>query len=477
MDKGTKSYGKVLSRRELLKLAGKAALGLGIGGSLAACAAPTPTPEVVEVTKIVPATPEVITEVITPTPPELVTIDFWQNWAGILGKAVDRLCKRFDDAQPYVDVNCLVTEVGEHPEKLVTAVAGGNPPDGVTLSADLVVGFVAKDMLLPLDDLIDASEVITRDNYADALWEPLMSEGKTYGVPALENAPRISLGWNKTLFEKAGIDPEKPPTTLEELSAYAEELAEFDAAGNLIQVGFDPLDSMGGGPGLHTWTRAFGAEWYDAEAQKVYLNSPEMVEMVDYIVSFYKKYGPEKMAAFREGYAKWCGRPEASFPRGVQAMILEGYWAPGELAVTAQPGLEFGWTWMPTKTGEKFQLIGGWNISIPKGAKHIDETFKLFEFLSTDDSNLTILEMAGSFCATKSFAEKTDFTGFGGLAWFMESVVKADKVYGNVLCPVFAEARSRLLGGIDEVSFGLRTTQEMLDELQETVQHALDEVV
>jgi len=474
--KGTKSYGKVLTRRELLELAGKAALGLGVGGGLAACAAPTPTPGVVEVTKIVPGTPEVITEIITPTPPELVTVDLWQNWAGILGKAVDRLCERFDDAEPYIDVNCLVTEIGVHPEKLVTAVAGGNPPDGVTLSGDLVVGFVTKEMLLPLDDLIDASEVISRDNYADAMWEPLMSEGKTYGVPALESAPRCGLGWNKTLFEEAGMDPERPPTTLEELSAYAEQLTKFDAAGNLIQVGFDPLDAVGGGPALHTWTRAFGAEWYDAEAQKVYLNSPEMVEMVDYIASFHKKHGPEKMAAYRTSYSKWCGRPESSFPRGVEAMILEGYWAPGELKVTAQPGLEFGWTWMPTKTGETFQLVGGWNVCIPKGAKDIDEIFKLFEFLGTDDSNLTILEMAGSFCATNSFAEKTDFARFGGLAWFMESVVKADKTYGNVLCPVFAEARDRLLSGIDEVSFGLKTTQEMLDELQEAVQQAVDAV-
>ncbi len=476
MGKGTKSYGKVLTRRELLELAGKAALGLGVGGGLAACAAPTPPPEVVEVTKIVPGTPEVITEVLTPTPPELVTVDLWQNWPGILGNAVDRLCKRFDDAQPYIDVNCLVTEIGNNPEKLVTAVAGGNPPDGVTLSGDLVMGFVTREMLLPLDDLIDASEVITRDNYADAMWEPLLSEGKTYGIPALEDAPRCGLGWNKTLFEKAGMDPEKPPTTLEELSAYAEELTKFDAAGNLIQVGFDPLDAVGGGPALHTWTRAFGAEWYDAEAKKVYLNSPEMVEMVDYIASFYKKYGPEKMAAYRQSYSKWCGSPDSSFPRGVEAMILEGYWAPGELKVTAQPGLEFGWTWMPTKTGETFQLVGGWNLCIPKGAQHIDEIFKLFEFLSTDDSNLTILEMAGSFCATNSFAEKTDFARFGGLAWFMESVVKADKNYGNVICPVFAEARDRLLSGIDEVGFGLKTSQEMLDELQEAVQEALDAV-
>jgi multiple sugar transport system substrate-binding protein len=304
-----------------------------------------------------------------------------------------------------------------------------------------------------------------------------MYEGKTYGVPAIENAPRLSLGWNKTLFKAAGLDPEKPPTTLDELAAFAEKLTKYDANKNLIQVGFDPLDAMGGGQALNTWARAFGANWYDPKAQKVYLDTPEMAAMVDYVTSFYKKYGPEKIAAFRQSYRQWSGAPEAAFPRGVEAMILEGYWAPGELKVTAQPGNVYGFTWMPTKTGEKIQIVGGWNVCIPKGAKHVEEAFKFIEFLSTDDANLTILEMAGSFCATKSFATKTDFTKYGGLAWFMESVTKADKVYGTVLCPVFAEAKSRLLKGFDEVSFGRKTTKEMLAELQKAVQDALDKAV
>jgi maltose-binding protein MalE len=211
--------------------------------------------------------------------------------------------------------------------------------------------------------------------------------------------------------------------------------------------------------------------------QKVYLDTPEMAAMVDYVTSFYKKYGPEKMAAFRQSYRMWSGAPESSFPRGVEAMILEGYWAPGELKTTAQPGNVYGWTWMPTRTGEKIQIMGGWNVCIPKGAKNVKEAFKFIEFLSTDDANLTILEMAGSFAATKSFATKTDFNKYGGLAWFMESVTKAEKVFGAVLCPVFAEARSRFLKGLDEVSFGRKTTKEMLTELQRAVQDALDKAV
>lgn len=448
-----------LTRRKMFSVFGKAAVGLGAGAALGSWGA-TPTPKIVTAATV-----------------PVVAVDFWQNWPGILGKAVDQLASRFNASQTSIVVRPLVTEVGNKPEKLLTAVVGGNPPDAVTLSDDLVLGFSSRGMLLPLDDRIAASNIIKRGNYADALWAPAKYQGRTYGVPAIENAPRLALGWNKTLFKAAGMDPEKPPTTLDELADFAERLTKVDANKNLIQVGFDPLDAMGGGQALNTWARAFGANWYDAQAQRIHIDTPQMAALVDYVTSFYKKYGPEKMAAFRQSYRMWSGAPESSFPRGVEAMILEGYWAPGELKATAQPGNVYGWTWMPTKTGEKIQLMGGWNVCIPKGAKHVREAFKFIEFLSSDDANLTILETAGSFAATKSFATKTDFTKYGGLAWFTESVTKADKVYGGVLCPVFAEAKSRLLKGFDEVSFGRKTTKEMLAELQSTIQGALNKAV
>ncbi|HKW85609.1 MAG TPA: extracellular solute-binding protein [Nitrospiraceae bacterium] len=443
----------------MFSLCAKVSIGLGAGATLGGWGATL--------------TPKMVTAASAP----VVTVDFWQNWPGILGKAVDRLAARFNAVQDSIVVKPLVTEVGNKPEKLLAAIAGRNPPDAVTLSDDLVLGFSSRDMLLPLDSLIAASKVIRRANYPDALWVPSKYQGKTYGVPAIENAPRLALGWNKTLFKAAGMDPERPPTTLEGLADMAEKLTKFDANKNLIQIGFDPLDAMGGGQALNTWARAFGADWYDARAQKIHFDTPEMAALVDYVTSFHKKYGSEKMAAFRQSYAMWSGRPEGSFPRGVEAMILEGYWAPGELKETAQPGNVYGWTWMPTRTGEKIQIMGGWNVCIPKGAKHVKEAFRFIEFLSTDDANLTILEAAGSFCATKSFATKTDFTRYGGMAWFMDSVTKANKVYGAVLCPVFAEAKARLQQGLDEVSFGRKTAKEMLAGLQSTVQDALDKAL
>ena len=46
--------------------------------------------------------------------------------------------------------------------------------------------------------------------------------GRIYGVPLYADVS--ALFWNKDLFRKAGLDPEKPPTSLAEIREYADKI-------------------------------------------------------------------------------------------------------------------------------------------------------------------------------------------------------------------------------------------------------------
>ena len=47
-------------------------------------------------------------------------------------------------------------------------------------------------------------------------------EGKTYGVPT--NNETMAFIWNAAIFEEAGLDPEKPPATWDDLVAYSKQI-------------------------------------------------------------------------------------------------------------------------------------------------------------------------------------------------------------------------------------------------------------
>lgn len=81
--------------------------------------------------------------------------------------------------------------------------------------------------------------------------EPLVVDGKTYGFPVRGNS--IHLIYNKQMFRDAGLDPENPPKTLEELADAAVALTKRDADGNVEVYGFE----IGMTPDAHWTLHAF----------------------------------------------------------------------------------------------------------------------------------------------------------------------------------------------------------------------------
>ncbi|GAA3113836.1 hypothetical protein GCM10020254_70250 [Streptomyces goshikiensis] len=128
----------------------------------------------------------------------------------------------FERKYPDVEVRWEDVPGDGYNEKLVADARAGALPDVVNLSTDSFQLLGDRGMLA---DVARLDGQVARD-YVPGAWEQFRLPGKGEGVYAYPwyVTPEI-LTYNKVLFAKAGLDPAKPPTSVEEFFDYAERIA------------------------------------------------------------------------------------------------------------------------------------------------------------------------------------------------------------------------------------------------------------
>ncbi len=455
-----------MNRREFLRLSILAAAGSAV---LTACApaAPAAQPTQAPAAEATQA-PEATAVPATAAPAEAgkgVKVTFWWHHGGDIGNSIENANKTFMEKNTDISIEGL--QISDLGSKLKPALSGGVGPDiwdsGLP---DAIQGYVQ-----PLDEYVKASGKINIDEYPqkpEMIWE-----GKLYNIPAIESGMENALVWNKKMFEAAGLDPEKPPTTLAELLSMAEKLTKVDSSGNILELGFDDRDSSGGM--YPNWQTAFAIEVFDAANKKMNFSQPEHIQMVDWMVAYEKKMGPEKIGAFHKSYPGWGSvTPGGAFCTGKEAMMIDGSWCPGGLAKLAPDG-DFGYTWVPGfNSPNKTQQMGAHALAINAVSKVAQQAYKLVEFMCTEGNDI-IYNQSGSFAYYKSWAAKADTSKFKGLKFYFDSVAEA----------TFIRPRGYVLTGwgewwaaIDDLVLGKQSdTKTALAQAEEEAQKAFDDLL
>lgn len=136
--------------------------------------------------------------------------------------------------------------------------------EGDTLPTVFYIPFTEPQGLLREGKIANITDAVEEAGLRDKLDENLLSkmsdaDGEIYGLP--QNAYSVGLIYNRGLFEDAGLDPDQPPATFEELRAAAKQIT--DATG---VPGFGMMGSgQGGGWSLTALTYAFGGLIQNAE--------------------------------------------------------------------------------------------------------------------------------------------------------------------------------------------------------------------
>ena len=158
--------------------------------------------------------------------------------------------------------------------QLEDALASDTPPDIVILSNNApVASFYQQGFIEPLDNWIEVTDIDMADIYPAPLSQCKLSEGSYVCLPW--GADTFALYWNKDLFTAAGLDPERPPLSMEEMLEHAEQMTVRNEAGELTQVGFIPDYPR---PHTDLYAHMFSGSWFTKESGELMLNSQPKID-------------------------------------------------------------------------------------------------------------------------------------------------------------------------------------------------------
>ncbi len=138
--------------------------------------------------------------------------------------------ENFEAANPDITIEWVTAPYGEIMNQVINMAGGGDKVDAIYGEIDWVPGLADSGLASPITDVL--SEEYLSDFYPDVL-NAFSIDGEIYGIP-MYISPYV-LYYNKDLFEQAGLDPENPPTTYDEMLVAAEALSTLtDTNGNKV---------------------------------------------------------------------------------------------------------------------------------------------------------------------------------------------------------------------------------------------------
>jgi multiple sugar transport system substrate-binding protein len=164
--------------------------------------------------------------------------------------ALDERVTEFEKANPDIDVKAI--EYQWTASTFAADLAGGTLPDVFNVPFTDSKTLANQGQLADITQWFD--ETATADKWNQTVLDVAKGDdGNVYGIPWGPYA--MALSYNRDIFTQAGLDPDKPPTTLDEIAADAKIIAEkVPGVAGYMQMTQDAT----GGWNLATLTQALG---------------------------------------------------------------------------------------------------------------------------------------------------------------------------------------------------------------------------
>ena len=266
--------------------------------------------------------------------------------AGDLTNIMNSLCEQYNAEHEGVIVEPIFAgDYVQTMQRTLTSSKAGNPPDLALLTSADVWTAVDEGIILPLQPFIDAEGEGFLDRFFPGMLEDSKVAGEFYAIPFQKSTPIFY--YNKDMFREAGLDPEAAPQNWEELEEYAAKLTTADRYG--LEV---PIDQWL----MSIFIMQNGGEINNIEGTETYLDSPEAIEAMEYLLSLVQKgYMPAK---------RLFGDSSSDFVAGKTAMM---YNSTGSLAfVRDSASFDWGVAFLPMGK-ERIVATGGGQFVISNG--------------------------------------------------------------------------------------------------------------
>jgi len=417
-----------------------------------------------------------ISERVAVPPPKdyRVHITYWEKWTGFEGDAIRAVVDAFNRSQDRIHVDLLT--VSGIQNKLLLATAGGTPPDVAGLWSYLVPQYVDARALTPLDERC-ARAGIGPEDYVPVYWRAGVYRGAIYALPTTPGS--TALHYNRALFREVGLDPDRPPRTIEELDAFAEKLTKKRPDGKMVRVGF-----MHAEPGWWHWAWGymFGGRLWDGR-DRLTLNCPENLRAYEWIASYSRKYGARNLQTFKSGLGTLFASPENGFLCGKVAMEIQGVWMHNFISKYApqmtKPTLQWAAAPFPYPA-DRPDLAGGTMteadcVVIPRGARHPDEAFEFIRFLESQKGMELLCLLQGKHTPLSRVSPEFYARHPNPYIKLFYELPRNRTAFAVPPIGIWPELRDALTAVFEEVLLEQKTPKQALDDVQARMQPKFEE--
>jgi multiple sugar transport system substrate-binding protein len=401
------SWGRDITRRDLLKLAGATTAVAALAPIAAACGgggtAATPGGGA-------SGTPAGSSATGALQPPATkVSLDFWNPFTGGDGPYLRRIVDQFNKETPNVQVK--FTTQKDLYGSLHAAKASNRLPQISIVHLDAIPQNAADGIFSPIDDLISTLK-LTANDFTEDVWKNGEWKGHRYGVPL--DTHTLSFYWNKDLFRKAGLDPEKPPATKDEFVNAAQKITQ--SAGS---PGFMVVQGGGGANFLLgiEWATTFyqgGGKWTSDDYTQSTINSDAGVNssafwksLVDQGISPKGTESDSEIAAFKQGK---------------NGMVMSGIWETNGYIDALKDKLGAGA--VPKLFGDGV-WSGSHHMGVTTKQMSADDRQGAYYFISWISEHSLEWAKAGQIPARKSVRDSAEFKALPAVSKIAEQVPNA----------------------------------------------------
>lgn len=388
------------------------------------------------------------------------TLRVWIQW----GDNPQQIQALFDKYTAETGIKVEVTAPLET-DKILPALTGSEPPDVLVLSGgDLVKSYYKEGLVDDLNGAITTGGIDLND-FFDAPLNQCRSGDKILCLPW--GTDMYALFWNKDLFEAAGLDPETPPATMEELAEFADKLTKVAPDGSLEQIGF--LPDMGWDHS-DLYINMYGGFWYNEDGTQMTVNSQPVLDALTWQQQFYTKYGVDNVMAFSSGWADTYMSADYPFYTGKLAMYVDGEWMTGPNFINAfKPEASYGVAPFPPPADHPDRantaVVQGTVAVIPSGAANKEASAKLLAWMMSPEV------VAEEFCfnanlpTSKKAAEDPCFTSNPKFKVFTD-LISSPNAKIMVTTPISLEFNDAWGLVIEQVLHAGMDPKPILDDLQ-----------
>ena len=364
------------------------------------------------------------------------TLTFW----GRNNDINPTLASRFNASHGNLEVKLTTVPDDQYVNKLGSAVRGGSAPDIVGFDDINGPLFAATSVLQDITSRVNA---LPFKNVLDVGQMNLSTyQGKIYATPHV-GGPSM-LMYNKGLFKKAGLDPDKPPANWAEIEADSKKIT---ALGGGVYGYSLPGDC--GGCMIYTvspliWASGGKMMTEPGPDQQTSFNPPAVAEAL----SFYRRLWVEKQVApadKSETGATWG----QNFANG-----KVGIWVgtPQQIPTAQKAGVDVGIAPIPGKNGDFSTFHGGDLLGISAGSKHPDDAWTFITWALEKDQQL--LNTKATLAPIRSDILTSDFSKrYPYIAAEVEASRKGDAERSVAASAISNDANGPWLTAVSQIVF------------------------